>query len=192
MGIGLTPLERVGPAMPRDAYCSFCGAAHLPGRQYPRTCPSCRVTVWSNPIPVVLVLVPVDTGDRTGLLVVRRAIEPRLGFLGLVGGFLESHERWEVGGAREVLEEAGLSLDPAGLEPLWFTSTEPDPKQVLLFATAPVVPIARLPPFRPNPECSERGLIFGPDGLDALFAFSLHVEAVRRWRASGRADYLVT
>lgn len=175
--------------MPRDAYCSFCGAAHLQIREYPRTCPSCGVTIWSNPIPVVLVLVPVDTGARTGLLVIRRAIEPRRGFLGLVGGFLESHESWQAGGTREVREEAGLVLDPAELAPLWFASTTPDPKQVLLFVLAPVVPIARLPPFVPNAECSERGLIFGPDGLDALFAFPLHVEAVRRWRASGSADY---
>lgn len=175
--------------MARDAYCSSCGSAHVVRDRYPRACASCGFTVWSNPIPVILVLLPVDTGDRTGLLVIRRAIEPRRGLLGLVGGFLESHEPWPLGGAREVREEAGVEIDPSSLAPLWFASTAPDPRQVLLFALAAPVPLASLPPFRPNAESSERGLVFGPDGLDATFAFPLHVAAVRRWRSSGPADY---
>jgi ADP-ribose pyrophosphatase YjhB (NUDIX family) len=177
-------------AMPKDAFCSFCGAPQVVVDRYPRTCARCGVTIWANPLPVVLVLVPVDVGDRVGLLVVRRAIEPRRGLLGLVGGFLEAHETWAEGGAREVREESGLELDPATLTPLWFASTAPRPDRVLLFALAPTVPVSALPPFRPNPESSERGLVFGPDGLDAAFAFPLHVEAVRRWRPAGAHDYL--
>jgi ADP-ribose pyrophosphatase YjhB (NUDIX family) len=175
--------------MQRDSWCSFCGAAHVHTDQYPRTCPSCGVTVWSNPIPVSLVLVPVEVGDRTGLLVVRRAIEPRRGFLGLVGGFLESHETWQEGGAREVREEAGVEVDPATLTPLWFVSTRPCPDRVLLFSVAPPIPSGRLPPFRPSSESSERGLVFGPDGLEDLVAFPLHLEAIRRWRSSGAHDF---
>jgi hypothetical protein len=35
----------------------------------------------------------------------------------------------------------------------------------------------------PNTEVSERGVVFGPDGLDEVFAFSLHAEAARRYFA---------
>jgi hypothetical protein len=41
-----------------------------------------------------------------------------------------------------------------------------------------------MPPFKPSSETSERGLVFGPDGLQDVFAFGLHVEAVRRYFAA--------
>ena len=44
-------------------------------------------------------------------------------------------------------------------------------------------------------ETSERGLVFGPDGLDSIFAFPLHVAAARRFFAAqsttGAHDYTV-
>ena len=59
----------------RDAHCSYCGTAFAETRAYPRTCtnPACGAQVWANPIPVSVVLTPVRAGERTGLLVVRRA-----------------------------------------------------------------------------------------------------------------------
>lgn len=167
----------------RNTYCSFCGAAHTEREAYPRTCPSCQTQIWVNPIPVSVVLVPIVSGSRTGLLVVRRAIEPRRGLLALVGGFLEEHETWQVGGAREVREEADVAVDPGQLEPFWFVSTEPRPNRVLLFSVAPPMPQDALPPFSPTSETSERGAIFGPDGLDEVFAFPLHTQAAQRFFA---------
>jgi ADP-ribose pyrophosphatase YjhB (NUDIX family) len=130
-------------------------------------------------MPVCVVLQPVLHGGREGLLVVRRAEQPRVGWLTLPGGFLEDHELWQEGSAREVLEESGAIILPATLTPFWFTSTTPRPNRVLLFSVG--TPLASLPPFQPTNETSERGLIFGPDGLDPLFAFELHVEAIRRY-----------
>jgi ADP-ribose pyrophosphatase YjhB (NUDIX family) len=167
--------------MARDTYCHACGTAFPSTSSYPRRCAACGLEVWANPIPVAVVLAPVTIGARTGLLVVRRAIPPGIGKLALVGGFLEEHEPWQVGGAREVREETGVAIDPATLAPFWFTSTEPRPDLVLLFGTAAPQPASALAPFTPNAEVSERGLVFGPAGLDDLFAFSLHVEAARRW-----------
>lgn len=170
--------------MTRDAYCSSCGTAYPDTSRYPRSCTRCGMQIWSNPIPVSIVLVPIATqDDRTGLLVVRRAIEPRLGLLGLVGGFLESHETWQVGGAREVREEADVTVDPASLVPFWYVSTEPNPNRVLLFSVAPPMPARSLPPFTPTPETSERGVVFGPEGLSSVFAFPLHVRAAERFFA---------
>jgi len=167
----------------RDTFCSYCGTAYAPPLAYPRTCANCRTTLWANPIPVTLVLAPITRDDREALLVIRRAIPPQIGKLALAGGFLEEHETWAEGGAREVREEAGVILDPASLRPFWFTSTEPRPNRVLLFCLAPPLAASSLPPFVPNAEVSERGLIFGPDGLDDIFAFTLHAEAVRRFFA---------
>jgi len=167
----------------RDSFCSFCGTAYVPPLRYPRTCPSCRVEVWANPVPVVVVLVPVEREGRTGLLVVRRNIEPARGSVALVGGFLEAHESWQEGAAREVREESGVHIDPAALAPFWYASTAPSPGMVLLFSVAPSLPAAALGRFEPNLESSERGLIFGPGGLDSLIVFPLHREAARRWFA---------
>jgi len=78
----MRPMQRV-----RDSYCSYCGARFPEPLVYPRTCPACEIEIWANPIPVSVVLVPVVDGDRSGLLVVRRAIPPQVGKLALVGGF---------------------------------------------------------------------------------------------------------
>ena len=139
------------------------------------------MTVWANPIPVSVVLVPVRAEPGLGLLVVRRGIEPRKGKLALVGGFLEEHETWQVGGAREVQEETGVKVDATKLEPLWFTSTQPMPNRVLLFSVAPALERAMLPRSRQTPRRAERGLIFGPEALEDVFAFPLHIEAARMW-----------
>ena len=170
--------------MLRDSFCSFCGTAYPAPLKYPRTCPKCQTQVWSNPIPVSVVLLPVRHSSGEGLLVVRRSIEPKKGLLALTGGFLEDHETWQQGGAREVREETGVVIDPAGLSSFWFTSTEPKPNRVLLFSVSRPIELSALPAFLPSNETSERGLVFGPEGLEALFAFGLHTEAVRRFFAA--------
>lgn len=165
----------------RDSFCSYCGSAFAPPLTYPRTCAQCQTQIWANPVPVAVVLVPVHARGALGVLVVRRAIQPQLGKLGLVGGFLEDHETWQQGGAREVREEAGVVIEPASITPMWFASSSPKPNRVLLFGVAPTLDLAALPPFTPNHESSERGLVFGPTGLSEIFAFSLHVEAATRF-----------
>lgn len=178
----------------RDTFCSYCGTRYE-AAGYPRTCASCKVQVWANPIPVSVVLLPVEKDGRTGLLVVRRGIAPGLGKLALVGGFLEEHETWSEGGARELREETGVRLDAKKLTPFWFTSTEPRPNRVLLFSVAEPVVASALDPFTPDHETTERGLVFGAKGLEDVFAFPLHAEAVRRFFAStgreGAHDYAV-
>lgn len=177
----------------RDTFCSFCGTEYPKPLTYPRTCPSCHTQVWANPIPVSVVLQPVVRDGRTGLLVIRRSIQPGLGKLAFVGGFLEEHETWSEGGAREASEEAGVTVDATKLVPFWFTSTAPRPNRVLLFSSAAPLDVKALGAQAENHEASERGLVFGPDGLDDVFAFPLHAEAARRWfeakGITGRHDY---
>ena len=170
--------------MIRDSFCSWCGTAYPPPLKYPRTCTRCQTQVWSNPIPVSVVLLPVRHASGEGLLVVRRSIEPKKGQLALTGGFLENHETWQQGGAREVREETGVVIDPTTLSSFWFASTAPRPDRVLLCSVARPIEAAVMPPFVPSNETSERGLIFGPDGLESSFAFELHVTAVQRYFAA--------
>ncbi len=181
--------------MARDAFCHSCGAPFPDTTRYPRRCGQCRTEVWANPLPVTIVLLPVEEDGRTGLLVVRRAIQPQLGKLGLVGGFLEDHESVAEGAARETREESGVVIDPSTVTPLWFASSTPRPNRVLLFSAASPVSASILPSFTPSHESTERGLVHGPDGLEDVFAFGLHVDAARRWFAAhgitGAHDYRV-
>lgn len=168
--------------MEKDTFCSFCGTAFPTPLRYPRKCGGCAREVWSNPIPVSVALVRVARGDRTGILVVRRAIEPRMGLLAIVGGFVEDHETWQQAGAREVREETGIEIDPALLSPLTFVSTEPRPNRVLLFSVyGRTLDATTLPPAIVNHETSQRGIVCGPEGLDEVFAFALHARAVRTY-----------
>ena len=63
----------------------------------------------------------------------------------------------------------------------YFFSTEPRPNRVLLFALGQPISSASLPSFVLNHEVSERGLIFGTQGLALLFAFHLHLLASARF-----------
>ena len=170
----------------RDQFCNACGTPYADTSRYPRTCASCKLQVWANPIPVSVVIVPVLDGERRGVLAIRRGIPPGVGMLALAGGFLEAHESWQVGGAREVLEETSLVVDAKTIEPFWWASSEPNPNRVLLFGVAAPLQLAALPPFLPNHETQARGLIYGPDGLDTDMVFSTHVEATRRYFARER------
>lgn len=160
---------------PPNTYCNFCGTAFADITHYPRSCANCGAQVWANPIPVAVALVPVGAG----LLAVRRGIPPAVGKLALVGGFIEDHESWQVGCAREVREETGAIVDPASCKLHWLASSEPKPNRILIFAVTEAVD--SLPAFVPNAETQERGVIFGPGGLDEDFAFSTHIEAAKRY-----------
>ena len=166
----------------RNAFCSHCGTKYDDVTSYPRTCHGCGVQTWANPIPVAVVVLPVTDGDRTGLLVVRRALPP-VGALALAGGFVEDHESWQACGARELREEIDVVIDPATLTPLWFASSEPRPDRILLFGLAPPIARGDLPPFTPNSEALERGVIFGPGDASGELGFSLHVEVAHRYFA---------
>ena len=170
-------------ALQKDRYCSFCGTLYPEPLSWPRNCTQCKMMIWANPIPVSVVLVPIQGPEGLGLLTVRRGIDPRKGFLSLIGGFVEETESWQAGGAREVEEEVGVLLDAAQLKPFWFCSTEPRPNRVLLFSVAPTLQLSDLTPFTPNAESEERGIILGPDGLEDIFAFPLHTQAARLWFA---------
>jgi ADP-ribose pyrophosphatase YjhB (NUDIX family) len=92
----------------KNSHCSFCGAAFPPAEPWPKKCRACGNTTYLNPLPVVVVLLPI----AEGLVVIRRNVEPQKGTLTLPGGYLDLGETWQEGARRELLEETGIGIRP--------------------------------------------------------------------------------
>lgn len=90
----------------KNSHCTYCGAEFPPKQGWPRKCSHCGTTSYLNPIPVVVVLVPIDDG----VIVIRRNIEPQKGTLTLPGGYLDIGETWQEGARRELFEETGIAV----------------------------------------------------------------------------------
>jgi len=156
----------------QHSHCSYCGQPFKPNQAWPRLCAACGYTSFVNPLPVSVVLLPVDDG----LLVVRRNIEPRPGWLALPGGYINRGESWQQAGAREVLEETGLVIDPDEIHEFRVKST-PDGGTLLIFGLARPRRRQDLPPFEPNEETQEVCVVSAPQEL----AFSTHTDTLREY-----------
>jgi ADP-ribose pyrophosphatase YjhB (NUDIX family) len=152
----------------RNSHCSFCGTAYTSDQPWPRTCAGCGNTAYLNPLPVAVLLLPVDDG----LLVVRRGIEPYRGQLALPGGFIDVGESWQQAAARELYEETAVVVDADRVR-LFDVHSAPD-GTLLVFGLAPRTISAALPPVVPTAETMEWLLIDGPREL----AFPLHTQVV--------------
>ena len=89
-------------------YCHFCGntliTKFIEGnhRLYCRTC---QIPIYKNPVPANCVVV-INSEEK--LLLVKRSVEPKLGFWCLPGGFMELNESPDESALRELREETGL------------------------------------------------------------------------------------
>jgi 8-oxo-dGTP pyrophosphatase MutT (NUDIX family) len=122
-----------------------------------------------NPLPVAVVLVPVEGG----LMVIRRGVEPCRGKLALPGGYINLGESWQEAGAREVLEEAGIVVNPADIR--HFGVGNGSDGVIVIFGLASPSSPVDIPPFTPNEESTERLIL--REAID--LAFPLHTEIVR-------------
>lgn len=150
------------------SHCSFCGVPFAADISWPRTCTACTNISYRNPLPVTVVLVPVDDG----IVLIRRGIEPRRGQLALPGGFINFGESWQAGGVREVEEETGIVIPPEDVSIFNVLST-PD-STVLIFGLAKPRPRASLPAFVPTAETSEMVIVTAATPL----AFPLHTRVL--------------
>jgi ADP-ribose pyrophosphatase YjhB (NUDIX family) len=157
----------------QHSHCSFCGSPFHDSQRWPRVCSSCGSTTYRNPLPVTIVLLPVDDG----LMLIRRGAAPRQGQLALPGGFIELNETWQQAAARELFEEAGVRVSSEQIEDFGVRSTHDG--YLLVFGLGPQLREVDLPPFVPNKEAGARTLITAPTEL----AFPLHTEAVARFFA---------
>ncbi len=165
------------------SFCHSCGARYESAR-WPRVCSACNRRHFRNPTPVAVLLQPVRLAGapRDGLLVVRRADPPHAGKLALPGGFVEFGETWRAGAAREVFEEAGVTVDADGIEAFGIESANEG--IVLLFGLARPIDGAALPDFVANDEISERVILESPTDL----AFPLHTAMAARWFAEAQGE----
>ena len=156
----------------KNSCCSYCGTRFSSTESWPIICHSCGNTNYLNPIPVVVLLVPV--GD--GLVVARRNIEPRKGTLVLPGGYLDLGETWQEGAQRELFEETGIQIS-AGEISLYDVQNGLD-NTLVISGLAARQPQSCLKPFSSS-ETQEIALIEEPIEL----GFPLHNLLIRRYFA---------
>ena len=154
----------------KDIFCSFCGTKHNLDT-YPKTCEFCRNVTFINPLPVAVVLLPIDNE----LLVLRRNIPP-IGRLALPGGFIEVGESWQTACQRELFEETGIEITSAEIE-LFDVKSAPY-GTVLIFGTAKNKIKSEIT-FTQNDETQELAFI---DSAVEL-GFPVHTEVVKRFFA---------
>jgi len=157
------------------SHCSYCGGPFPARTGWPRRCPSCGRTSYRNPLPVVVVLLPVGPG----LVVVRRNIEPSKGTLTLPGGYLDLGETWQQGARRELLEETGIAVPAEGIG-LYDVQNGLD-DTLVIFGLAERQPAGVLQPFSSS-ETQEVTRIDGPVEL----GFPNHTRVVADYFAGKR------
>ena len=158
----------------KHSFCSYCGGPFAENQPWPRTCAPCGHISYRNPLPVAVILLPVDGG----LLCVRRTIEPAIGQLALPGGFLEVDESWQQGCARELFEETGIPITVDEVH-LFRACSVVKEGLLLVFGLASPRREIDLPAFVANEEVGETVVIAGPTEL----AFETHTRVVREYFA---------
>jgi ADP-ribose pyrophosphatase YjhB (NUDIX family) len=155
-------------------HCSYCGTRYVEGVGWPRSCASCGETTWSNPLPVAVVLLPVRYADaRTGLIVIRRDIEPFRGEIALPGGFIETGESWREAAVRELREETYFQAEPDEVR-LFDVHSSFKGRSLLIFGILPPRVAEELPESTPTEESLEWLVVTEPVTL----AFPTHTDAM--------------
>lgn len=119
-------------------FCLLCGTglvtALIEGRPRKR-CARCAFVLFENPASAAAGVV-IDEQRR--VLLVRRAIEPFLGWWALPAGYQEADEQPEETARREVLEETGIAVHVEGLLDLVFMPRDArKPANVAFFLCRP-------------------------------------------------------
>lgn len=102
-------------------YCPRCGAAGIGVSEGRAECGVCGFVAYANPAPTATALVEDDQGR---LLLVRRAVEPFLGFWDTPGGFVDEGEHPLDALRRELIEETGLHVEPGEFFGAWMDAYE--------------------------------------------------------------------
>jgi ADP-ribose pyrophosphatase YjhB (NUDIX family)/predicted GNAT family acetyltransferase len=165
-------------------YCPKCATElvwrHSGERDRP-TCPNCGFVFYFNPLVGAGALVETDGK----VVLVRRGVEPKVGYWSLPAGYVEADERAEAAAARETQEETGLEVEIDDMLGVYSFGHDP-PTGVLILYSA----YTRGGQLRAGDDAQEVG-VFGPDELppDDQIAFQTHRQALRDWRRARAIVY---
>lgn len=163
----------MSPFRTKNTFCSYCGNKFTAKSSFPRTCENCGNITYINPIPVSILIQPVK---NRGILLIRRGLEPGKGRLALPGGFVDFGESWQEAGARELSEEAGISVSSSGISEFRIISSE-EGRLVLIFGIGREILESEMPVFVPSEESTERVIVNSPEEL----AFPLHTKVLKEY-----------
>lgn len=155
----------------KNSHCTYCGQGFESDQSWPRHCSSCQQISYLNPLPVAVLLLPVDDG----ILTIRREVGPGRGKLALPGGFIDQGESWQQACARELWEEAGVHVMADQIKLLAVHSAPDD--SILIFGLAPRMASSDLEAFTATNETSQRLIISEP----VVLAFSLHTQVLKAY-----------
>jgi 8-oxo-dGTP diphosphatase len=161
----------------KDSFCSYCGSEFPDSTKYPRNCVRCGTQTWSNPLPVVMVLLVIERQDgQRGLLIQRRNIEPQKGNWALTGGYIDNGETWQQAAVREVREELNLETDIERYKLFDVQSGKNNTTVLIVCKYTKALTEEDLQKFLPNEEVSEVSVMWDEGEL----AFPSHTDCSNR------------
>ncbi len=164
-------------------FCSRCGGqlmfGAIRGEDRERlACEACGHIAYVNPRLVVTTLPITETGE---IVLIRRGIEPGVGFWAQPGGFLEVDETVHEAAIRETWEETGLLVVPGEIVGLY---TRLEAAVVTIVFEARIVGGTAAP----TPEATEINA-YAPDAIPwPDIAFKTTLWALRDWLRLRRPD----
>lgn len=156
-------------------HCPFCGHSINLIDSYAK-CEGCKKSIYLNSKPTASVIFV----DSDQILLCRRAIEPALGKVDLIGGFLNNGEEPITGAIREIKEETGFDLLPEQLEYLgtWIGDYPYEKEKYFTLNMIYIVRVSERPVMVASDDISE--LVWVKIGEEVDTAFSLVEEILKK------------
>lgn len=157
----------------KGSHCSYCGAKFAEQDKWPRKCFICWNESYKNPIPVVVMIIPVYTrhadhpAQCCGWLIGKRNIEPQKGGWAFPGGYVEGGESYRDACVRELQEEIGIIAKPEDFV-VWDMRND-DSGHMLIFCYHTGALYRDEINFTPNDEVSEIDFPLAPEHKELCF-----------------------
>jgi 8-oxo-dGTP diphosphatase len=165
-------------------YCPRCATElvrRFSGERERPTCPVCGFVFYFNPVVGAGVLVE----QEGGVVLVRRGVEPKVGYWSLPSGYVEADERAEEAAVREAKEETGLDVEIDDLLGVYSFGREPQTGVLILYAAHMIGGGLQAG------DDAQDVRAFAPEALppDEWIAFQTHLQALREWRRARAIVY---
>jgi len=176
-GFWPAPTVEGNTAEPLPAGARFCPACGSPMQvqtihgRLRRACPACGWIDWRNAKPCAGALI-VRNGK---VLLVRRRIEPFLGYWDIPGGFCEADEHPAETALREAREETGLEIELTGLQGIWMDAYAGHPTLNIYYLARPLTRT-----LHPGDDAGGAAW-FAPKALPRRIAFVNGRQALAAW-----------